>query len=118
MARSLEAKNKKRSKKLILLYIERLTCIKERVEPVFLEVMKMIEELEELKLLAAKFKAQLEAQGTLPLYTPQELEKLELRQQQQTKTVNDNNLDNIDLANNPKLQFLEIKSNLCILHFQ
>ena len=39
---------KKRSKKLILLYIERLTCIKERVESVFLEVMKMIEELEEL----------------------------------------------------------------------
>ena len=58
------------------------------------------EELEELKLLATKFKAQLEAQGTLPLYTPQELEKLELKQQQQTKTVNNNknsnNLDNIN----------------------
>jgi hypothetical protein len=54
------------------------------------------EELEELKLLATKFKAQLEAQGTLPLYTPQELEKLELKQQQQTKTVNDNDLDNIN----------------------
>ena len=46
------------------------------------------EELEELKQLAAKFKAQLKAQETLPLYTPQELEKLELKQLQQTKTIN------------------------------
>ena len=38
-------------------------------------------ELEELKLLAAKFKAQLEAVGQLPLYTPQELERLEKKQQ-------------------------------------
>ena len=48
------------------------------------------EELEELKLLATKFKAQLEAQETLPLYTPQELEKSELKQLQQTKTINNN----------------------------
>ena len=47
------------------------------------------EELEELKQLAAKFKAQLEAQETLPLYTPQELEKLELKQQ--SKKVNNEN---------------------------
>ena len=39
------------------------------------------EELEELKLLAAKFKAELEATGQLPLYTPQELERLETKQQ-------------------------------------
>ena len=39
------------------------------------------EELEELKLLANKFKIELEATGQLPLYTPQELEKLELKQQ-------------------------------------
>ncbi len=39
------------------------------------------EELEELKLLANKFKIELESQGQLPLYTPQELEKLELKQQ-------------------------------------
>jgi transposase len=54
------------------------------------------EELEELKLLATKFKAQLEAQGTLPLYTPQELEKLELKQQQ-TKNTNKNNNDIEDI---------------------
>ena len=46
------------------------------------------EELEELKLLANKFKIELESQGQLPLYTPQEIEKLELKQQQ-TKKVND-----------------------------
>jgi hypothetical protein len=33
---------------------------------------------EELKLLANKFKIELESEGQLPLYTPQELEKLEL----------------------------------------
>ena len=45
------------------------------------------EELEELKLLANKFKIELESQGTLPLYTPQELEKLE---QKQLKSKKDN----------------------------
>ncbi len=44
------------------------------------------EELIELKLLAAKFKAELESEGQLPLYTPEELEKLELKQQ--TKKLN------------------------------
>ena len=39
------------------------------------------EEIEELKLLAAKFKVELESTGQLPLYTPQELEKLELKKQ-------------------------------------
>jgi len=39
------------------------------------------EELVELKLLAAKFKSELEATGQLPLYTPQELEKLESKKQ-------------------------------------
>ena len=39
------------------------------------------EELEELKLLANKFKIELESQGKLPLYTPQELDKLESKQQ-------------------------------------
>ena len=42
-------------------------------------------ELVELKLLANKFKIELEAQGTLPLYTPEELEKLELKQQASKK---------------------------------
>jgi transposase len=45
------------------------------------------EELEELKLLANKFKIELEATGQLPLYTPQELEKLELKKQTK-KTTN------------------------------
>ena len=39
----------KRSRKLINLYIQRLSCIKEKVEETFLEVMKQIEELESLK---------------------------------------------------------------------
>ncbi len=39
------------------------------------------EELVELKILANKFKIELESDGQLPLYTPQELEKLELKQQ-------------------------------------
>jgi transposase len=51
------------------------------------------EELEELKLLANKFKIELEATGQLPLYTPQELEKLELKQQ--SKKVN-NKIEDIN----------------------
>ena len=51
------------------------------------------EELEELKLLANKFKIELEATGQLPLYTPQELEKLELKQQ--SKKIN-NKIENIN----------------------
>jgi len=46
------------------------------------------EELVELKLLAAKFKAELESIGQLPLYTPQQLEKLEIKQQQSKKVKN------------------------------
>ena len=49
------------------------------------------EELEELKLLANKFKIELESNGKLPLYTPQELEKLELKQQ--SKKTNKEDLD-------------------------
>ena len=48
-------------------------------------------ELEELKLLANKFKIELESIGQLPLYTPEELEKLELKQQ--TKKLNKHIVD-------------------------
>lgn len=48
------------------------------------------EELEELKLLAAKFKAELQSIGQLPLYTPQELERLELKQQSKKDNSNVN----------------------------
>ncbi|MCP4969251.1 MAG: IS1634 family transposase [Arcobacter sp.] len=44
------------------------------------------EELVELKILANKFKIELESDGQLPLYTPQELEKLELKQQTKKET--------------------------------
>lgn len=44
------------------------------------------EELVELKLLATKFKIELESIGQLPLYTPQELEKLEEKQQTKKST--------------------------------
>lgn len=47
------------------------------------------EELEELKLLANKFKIELESQGQLPLYTPQELEKLELKKQTKKETIDE-----------------------------
>jgi len=47
------------------------------------------EELEELKLLANKFKIELESAGQLPLYTPQELEKLELKRVNNKKDSND-----------------------------
>jgi transposase len=46
------------------------------------------EELEELKLLANKFKIELESEGQLPLYTPQELEKLESKRQDTKKVIN------------------------------
>ena len=52
------------------------------------------EELEELKLLANKFKAELEYSRQLPLYTPQELERLQLRQQKD-KAIDKNNLNQI-----------------------
>lgn len=45
------------------------------------------EELVELKLLANKFKVELESNGQLPLYTPQELEKLELQKQTKKETI-------------------------------
>ena len=45
------------------------------------------EELVELKLLANKFKIELESNGQLPLYTPQELEKLELQKQTKKESV-------------------------------
>lgn len=45
------------------------------------------EELTELKLLANKFKIELESNGQLPLYTPQELEKLELQKQSKKETI-------------------------------
>lgn len=45
------------------------------------------QELEELKLLANKFKIELESQGTLPLYTPQELEKLEIKNKTKKETT-------------------------------
>ena len=38
----------KKSKKLVELYVERLSCIKEKIENVFLEVMEQIETLEKL----------------------------------------------------------------------
>ena len=56
------------------------TKVKQRIVK-YVGVAANDEELEELKLLAAKFKSQLEAVGQLPLYTPQELEKLEIKQQ-------------------------------------
>lgn len=45
------------------------------------------EELTELKLLANKFKVELESNGQLPLYTPQELEKLESQKQSKKETI-------------------------------
>ncbi len=62
------------------------------------------EELEELKLLANKFKIELESAGTLPLYTPQELEKLEQRDNRLNKKdnsdKNNSNCDSNDNSNN------------------
>lgn len=49
------------------------------------------EELEELKLLAAKFKSELQSTGQLTLYTPQELERLELKEQSKQKSNNKDN---------------------------
>lgn len=54
------------------------------------------EELEELKLLANKFKIELESQGQLPLYTPQELEKLELQKQSKKESVKEVNINRSD----------------------
>ena len=56
------------------------------------------EELEELKLLANKFKIELENEGTLPLYTPQELEKLELNQQKSKSNNNTTKNEEINRA--------------------
>ena len=59
------------------------------------------EELEELKLLAAKFKAELEATGQLPLYTPQEIERLETKQQsKQTNNTKEPKTNRDDYAVN------------------
>lgn len=51
------------------------------------------EELEELKLLANKFKIELEYNGQLPLYTPQELEKLELKKQSKKETIKETEIN-------------------------
>lgn len=56
------------------------------------------EELEELKLLAAKFKVELESTGQLPLYTPQELEKLELNKQSKNNIEQNVKEDNVNRA--------------------